>query len=124
MSGLCLVAAGVTLSLPVQVFTLAWNHSVEKIRWEEDYRIAEGRLMLEGARIRGTGAGMEPPAGAVLRDGVWHYRPGLPPLERLRLARSPAVADYDLCFEGACRALAHLAGSAENTPHVELYPCP
>ena len=123
MSGLCLAAAGVVLFLPLETFTLAWNHSIEKIRWEEDYRIVGGQLVIDEARIRGTGAGMEPPEGAVLRDGVWRYRPKLGPLERLHLARSPDVADYEVCFDGTCRGLAHLAGPAENTPHVELYPC-
>ena len=87
-------------------FTLAWTHSIEKIRWEEDYRIVDGALRLEEARIRGTGAGMEPPPGAVLRDGVWHYRPALPALKELDLARSGYTADYELCLESRpCRPL-------------------
>jgi hypothetical protein len=124
MNGLCLAAAGVVLFLPLETFTLAWSHSIEKIRWEEDYRIVGNRMVIDEARIRGTGAGMEPPEGAVLRDGVWRYRPELAPLARLHLARWPGVADYELCFDGACRTVARLAGPAENTAHVDLYPCP
>ncbi|HCN88979.1 MAG TPA: DUF1850 domain-containing protein, partial [Oxalobacteraceae bacterium] len=39
MTGLCLAAAGLAITLPLQAFTLGWTHSIEKIRWEEDYRI-------------------------------------------------------------------------------------
>jgi hypothetical protein len=75
------------------------------------------------ARIRGSGAGMEPPAGAVLENGVWRYRPALAPLARLRLANSAYTAGHELCFDGRCRPLAALAGGAENKP-VDLYACP
>lgn len=123
MSGLCLAAAALSVALPVQSFTLAWTHSIEKIRWEEDYRIEGGKLSLTEARIRGSGAGMEPPEGAVLKDGVWHYRPPLPPLERLRLARSPYTADYTLCWDNRCHPMAEIAGSVERVPQIELFPC-
>jgi hypothetical protein len=124
MIGLCVVAAGVAFSLPIQDFALAWTHSIEKIRWEEDYRITGRRLHLMQARIRGSGAGMEPPAGAVLKDGIWHYQPALPAQERLRLARSPYVADYDLCWNATCRPLKSLVGPPEASPEIDLYPCP
>lgn len=77
---LCITAAaaGLDVSLPLQHFTLAWTHSIEKIRWEEDYRMVGTHLQLVEARIRGSGAGMEPPDGAVLKNGVWHYQPTLP----------------------------------------------
>ena len=71
MIGLCMGLAGaVWAQLPVAEFTLAWDHSVEKVRWEEDYRVTAAGLLLGEARVRGSGAGMEPPANAVLRDGV------------------------------------------------------
>jgi hypothetical protein len=124
---LCLAAAGFGLSLPLPdsapVFTLAWMHSIEKIRWEEDYRVVDGRLVLEQARIRGSGAGMEPPAGAVLRDGAWHYRPALAPLERLRLTRSPYTSDYELCMAGSCQPLTRLVGTVDAAPLVEVAAC-
>jgi hypothetical protein len=60
MIGLCLGLAGsIWAQLPVANFTLAWNHSIEKIRWEEDYRVTAQGLVLEQARVRGNGAGME-----------------------------------------------------------------
>jgi hypothetical protein len=123
VSLLCLTAAGLALSLSLQSFTLAWNHSIEKIRWEEDYRIAGGKLLLLEARIRGSGAGMEPPADAVLRDGVWHYTPPLAPLEKLRLTRSPYVADYQFCTADGCRPMAEIVGSVDVAPLVEIAVC-
>lgn len=120
---LCIAAGALVATLAVESFTLAWTHSVEKIRWEEDWRIEAGRLHLVEARIRGSGAGMEPPAGAVLEGGAWRYAPGIPPLARLRLAHSTFTAGYELCSAGRCRPLAELAGGAQNEP-VELYPCP
>jgi hypothetical protein len=123
VSGLCLTAAALSVALPLQDFTLAWMHSIEKIRWEEDYRIVGQRLHLAEARIRGSGAGMEPPANAILKNGVWHYKPAVPPLPRLQLARSAAVADYELCWDAVCRPLKDVAGSVEAAPVVELFPC-
>ncbi|WP_292933495.1 DUF1850 domain-containing protein [Noviherbaspirillum sp.] len=123
MSGLCLAAAALSVALPLQSFTLAWTHSIEKIRWEEDYRIVDQRLQLVEARVRGHGAGMEPPEGAVLKDGVWHYRPALPPLPRVQLARSSYVADYEMCWDGLCRPMKDIAGPVEKVPVVELFPC-
>ena len=106
MTGLCLAAGALHAFVATAQFTLAWTHSIEKIRWEEDYRIEGTMLRLGEARIRGTGAGMEPPDGAVLRDGVWHYHPALPALHELTLARSTYTADYELCIPGApCRPL-------------------
>lgn len=124
MSALCLAAAAFAVTLPLQTFTLAWTHSIEKIRWEEDYRIVGDALVLTEARIRGSGAGMEPPDGAVLKDGVWHYTPALPPLPRLHLARSPFVADYSLCWDGRCHPMAELMGPPTDMATVDVFPCP
>lgn len=124
MIGICLAAAGFSLALPVQAFTLVWTHSIEKIRWEEDYRVDGGRLRLTEARILGTGAGMEPPPDAVLRQGVWHYTPHLPSLKRLQLARSPYAADYSLCWDGLCRPMSALAGAVDTTSVLEVFACP
>lgn len=121
---LCVAAGAVTAVLAIDAFTLAWMHSIEKIRWEEDWRIAGRTLVIDEARIRGTGAGMEPPAGARLANGVWHYRPATPPQEVLRLTHSPHTAGYELCFDGRCRPLAdHLPG-IDNNAVIELRECP
>jgi hypothetical protein len=119
---LCIATGALAAALAVDAFTLAWTHSIEKIRWEEDWRIEAGRLKLVEARILGAGAGMEPPEGAALENGVWRYAPHLAPLPRLRLAHSTFTAGYELCAEGRCRPLAELVGDAENAP-VELSAC-
>ena len=97
-AGICLAAGAVHAFIAAGQFTLAWTHSIEKIRWEEDYRVAGQELRLAEARIRGTGAGMEPPPGARLENGIWHYRPAIGALRELRLARSNYTADYELCI--------------------------
>lgn len=121
MMQLCLAAAGLVVALPLQAYTLAWTHSIEKVRWEEDYRIVGDRLQLGEARILGTGAGMEPPPEAVLKDGVWHYRAQIAPLETVRLARSGYVADYQLCVQGSCRALGDIVGDKADV--VDMSAC-
>jgi hypothetical protein len=127
MTGLCLAVGALTAKLAISSFTLAWTHSIEKIGWQEDYRVTAAGLVLDEARIQGSGAGMEPPAGAVLRGGWWHYRPDLPPLPRLMLARSHAVPDWRLCVAGTCRPLgAYLPdgeGEAESETPAVLSPC-
>ena len=121
---LCLAAGAVSAVLAVESFTLTWIHSIEKIRWEEDWRIEGKTLVLKEARIRGSGAGMEPPAGAVLKDGVWHSRPTVPPLAVLRLTHSPHAAGYMLCTPTVCAPLAdHLPG-IDNNAVIELRECP
>jgi len=121
---LCLAAGAVSAVLAVEGFTLAWTHSIEKIRWEEDWRIEAGALVVTEARIRGTGAGMEPPQGSVLKGGVWHYRPTVPPQKVVQLAHSPYTRGYELCFGGRCRPLAdHLPG-IDNNAVIEIRECP
>ena len=126
MSSLCLgLAFSLALArVPAQQFTLAWTHSVEKVVWEEDYQIDDDRLLLTEARVRGSGAGMEPPSGAQLINGVWHYRPSLSPLPKLTLTRSHYAGDYQLCWMADCQNLTKLLGPpfAEGEV-VDLFPC-
>ncbi|MFA5663022.1 DUF1850 domain-containing protein [Castellaniella sp.] len=113
--------------LPGEHFTLAWTHSIEKQRWEEDYRIERnphGQIMLipGQARIRGSGAGMEPPADAQLLANGWYaYQPHTAPLQALRLTRSHFVPDYDWCVHGQCRPLRALMPSDGGV--TVLRPC-
>ena len=100
-AALCLAAGALHVTLPAHRFTLRWQHSIEKIEWDEDYFVAGRWLMLSGARIRGSGAGMEPPPGAYRDDhGVYHYRLADPWRREVVLARSEFVRDYDLCIDG------------------------
>lgn len=118
----CLIAGALRVAVPAHAFTLVWQHSVEKVLWEEDYVVAGDWLYLSGARIRGSGAGMEPPAGAVLLDGAWRYRPQLRWHREIRLARSEFGTDYRLCVAGRCRSFAALIGPPAGP--VTLVACP
>jgi hypothetical protein len=120
---LCLAAGAVSAVLAIDGFTLAWMHSIEKIRWEEDWRVQGKALVITEVRIRGSGAGMEPPPGAVLSNGVWHYRPALPSQKMLRLTHSPYTSGYELCVEGRCRALADHLPEIDNNAVIELREC-
>jgi hypothetical protein len=122
MKGICLVFGLLVASLDDAV-TLRWTHSIEHLAWEEDYRLEGDALRLDEARVRGTGAGMEPPAGAVLRDGAWHYRPELPPLPQVSLRHSPHVPPYILCSRGDCRSIATWLPGLPDDAVIELTPC-
>lgn len=123
MNVICLVA-GLLVAPLGEAVTLQWTHSIQKTLWEEDYRLQGDALKLTSARIQGTGAGMEPPPDAVLRDGAWHYTPALPPLPGVQLRHSPHVAPYVVCVAGDCRPLpAWLPALPEDTV-VGLQPCP
>lgn len=93
------------MPLPSGGFTLAWTHSIEKTVCEEDYLVAGGWLLLQQARVRGTDAGMDIPAGALLIDGVYRYRPSERWHRELRLTRSGFVPDYRLCLGARCRPM-------------------
>lgn len=108
--------------LNAQAFTLAWTHSVEKVRWEEDYVLQGRQLVLKEARITGSGAGMEPPADAVWRDGVWHYTPASRPFARLVLANSSFGGHYDVCVAGECRALPTVDDGPNRPTIIEACP--
>lgn len=108
LAALCLLAGSYQAQIPVDRFTLRWQHSIEKIDWEEDYLIVGNWLFLDRARVRGSGAGMEPPPGSVYAKGVWHYRPA-PDMrwtQNLLLTRSEFARDYDMCVQGVCQPLA------------------
>ncbi len=119
---LCLAAAGHAVSLPAARFTLVWQHSIEKIDWEEDYVAAGSWLCLSGARIRGTGAGMEPPDDAVRVGAVYAYRPAQRWFRSLDLARSSYVEDYRLCIDGRCRPLSTWIPVSAGATRIG--PCP
>ncbi|HET7404263.1 MAG TPA: DUF1850 domain-containing protein [Usitatibacter sp.] len=121
MNVLCIATAAAVVKLAAASFTLAWDHSIEKVRWEEDYRVDGGRLELVEARVKGSAAGMEPPADAVLSGGWWHYRPRERWHAELRLTRSPYARDYEVCIDGSCRSLAEIAPERDGVTRV--YPC-
>ncbi|HEY1058280.1 MAG TPA: DUF1850 domain-containing protein [Limnobacter sp.] len=93
--------AGPVLVACVQsaAFSLGWTHSVERVEWQEDWRV-EGHSMIQTqARVKGSGAGMDPAPGAVWKDGwyVWSPEPALH-LKEIRLANSgQTVSAWTLC---------------------------
>jgi hypothetical protein len=126
MIGLCLSVLGTTVLLPVSVFTLSWQHSIEKTQWEERWRIEEGespQLVFVEGRIHGSGAGMEPPPRAKRENGVWVYEEALR-LPALHLAHSPFASPYRLCpGDEACHALEAWLPGLPEIGEVELFPC-
>jgi hypothetical protein len=117
----CLLAGTAVVPLMAGAITLAWTHSVEKILWEEDWRLGPAGLELVEARVRGSGAGMEPPPEARLVNGSWAWRPAVPPLRDIVMRRSGATADYRICISGQCRAMGDLV--PEGADPVILRAC-
>ena len=107
---LCLATAAIAITLSLPTFTLRWEHSVEKTAWEERWRAGPEGLVLEEARIKGSGAGMEPPDDAELVGGWWTYPGHMPPQRRIRLAVSSATrGGWQICTpKNVCRANPHL----------------
>lgn len=100
-------------------FSLSWTHSVERVDWQESWNVQDDRLVLTEARVRGSGAGMEPGENAVRRDGWWVWSPDLA-VPELRLAASGAtVGGWTLCTDTGCREI----GAKSGAP-VVLRPCP
>lgn len=127
--GVCLSLAAAlqgtpVVFVPVTEFTLAWMHSIEKVRWEEDYAVqldsATGQPQLHAvqARIKGSGAGMEPPPDAVLQHGWFTYTPALRTPAELRLTRSEFTPDYQWCNQGKCQPMSNLIASDEGITRV------
>lgn len=117
---LCVLAAGQAAVIAASSFTLSWTHSVQKTEWRETYAVTQARLILQRAAVKGSGAGMEPGADAVLQDGWWVWQPDLKPLPRLTLAASGATGSgWRLCHAGGCLTLGDAAGDA-----VVVEPCP
>jgi hypothetical protein len=106
---LALLAGTGTHLFTDSAFTLAWLHSVEKVPWEEDYSVHDGKLIIKEARIKRSGAGMEPPTDAIWSYGWWHFKPALPPLESLSLANSSFAAGYTICVRSGCVPLERFA---------------
>ena len=116
------IAQTLMAMLPTAVFTLAWTHSVEKTEWREAWQVESERLRLTEAVVAGSGAGMEPPPGAVLVNGEWRYHPDVPPLQRLTIANSGFGGEYRLCWSGECHSLTRLLPAYGSEP-IELYAC-
>lgn len=115
MSLLCIAVAtaAAVVILPTSRVTLSWTHTVEGTPWEEDYVVAGPALLLSEARVRRSGAGMEPGPDAYWRAGWWHFRPELPQLEQVVLANSLSGQGYSLCSPHQCWRISELVGRGE-----------
>ncbi len=121
---LCLAGAAVLARIAATAFTLSWTHTVERIPWQEDWRIEDGGLVLETVRLKGSGAGMEPAPKARLVDGwyVWQPQGDIRTEFVLRRADTAIAGDWSLCTEAeGCHSLAEFIGAADP---VRLYACP
>lgn len=120
LSALCIAGGGAVVRLAVAGFMLAWSHTVEHTRWEEDWQIRPGVLHLESARVEGSGAGMEPGPGARRTGAMWEWHPRLD-LPEVLLRRAPEAGQWQLCAGGQCRSLGE--GLPPEADPVRLYPC-
>jgi hypothetical protein len=103
---LCLAAGSISAALAVGRFTLSWQHSIEKVEWRESWAVSASGLVPVEARVRGTGAGMEPPPTARLEDDWFVWRPALPPQQKLVYPDSAFTGPMRLCLAGKpCRLL-------------------
>lgn len=116
---ICIATAGSIVKIATTSFLLSWTHSVEKIPWEESWILTSQGLVLSEARIKGSGAGMDPPADAVLIDGWYKYRPHIPPRQEIVLAASGKTGGgWTFCAAQKCVEL----GKEEATP-IHIKPC-
>ena len=108
---LCLASAGVVKTLTLAAFTLAWTHSIEKDRRGRRTGASPRKASnWSQARIKGFGAGMEPPPDARLVDGWFQWQVTRPPQPKLLLGNSGAAGEWRLCADGTCRTLSEIVG--------------
>jgi hypothetical protein len=120
---LCLASAGIVKTLALVSFTLAWTHSIEKVEWQEDWRVTAQGLVLVRARIKGSGAGMEPPPEARLVDGWFQWQPRAV-MPDVALGNSGAAGEWRLCADGGCRTLSQIFGLPIGSNVTTMRACP
>jgi hypothetical protein len=111
-------------TLSVAAFMLAWTHSIEKVDWQEDWRITPAGLQLVQARVKGSGAGMEPPPDARLVGGWFQWRPARAPMTQVLLGNSAAAGEWRLCSAGDCRTLSEIFGRPIGANVTTMSACP
>jgi hypothetical protein len=120
---LCLTSAGVVKTLSLAAFTLAWTHSVEKTAWQEDWRVTRQGLELVQARVKGFGAGMEPPPDARLVGGWFQWQLARGPMPEVLLANSGAAGEWRLCANRHCRTLSEIFGRPIGANIIKMSAC-
>ena len=120
---LCLASAGVVKALSIATFTLVWTHSIEKVDWQEDWRVTPAGLALLRARVKGSGAGMEPPPEARLVDGWFTWQPNRAAMPEVALGNSGVAGEWRLCADGHCRTLSDIFGYPVGTNVTTMRAC-
>ena len=120
---LCLASAGAMKMLSIAAFTLAWTHSIEKIDWQEDWRVTPQALELVQARVKGSGAGMEPPPEAQLVNGWFQWQPKRTAMPVVVLGNSGAAGEWRLCHDGSCRTFSDIFGHPVGANVTIMKPC-
>ncbi len=120
---LCLASAGVVKTLSIAAFTLTWIHSIEKTEWQEDWRIAPAGLELVQARVKGFGAGMEPPPEARLIGGWFQRQPTRAPMPEVVLGNSGAAGEWHFCSDGNCKTLSEIFGHSVGINVTTMRAC-
>ena len=120
---LCLASAGVVKALSIAAFTLVWTHSIEKTDWQEDWRVTFQGLELVQARVKSSGAGMEPPPDARLIDGWFQWQPKRAAMPQVVLANSGAAGEWRLCHDGSCKTLSEIFGRTIGTEVTTMRAC-
>lgn len=121
VSIICLIGGGKVVQLAAAI-TLSWTHSVERVEWAEDWRATPAGLIITEARVKGSGAGMDPPPEAQLRDGFWRWTPEVGPVPDVEMRNSGATADWRICIDGTCREAGSLVPPGADP--VTLATCP
>lgn len=126
---LCLTAGLISVFLGNEI-TLTWQHSVEKIIWQEDYVATENAVVVVNGRVRGTGAGMEIPKGAVqITDknspnyGAWQYQIPNNKFAKINLTHSQYTAPYSFCNKSSCKTINQLIPNIPDYAVIELTTC-
>ena len=120
---LCLALGGVVKTLSIAAFTLVWTHSIEKVDWQEDWQVTPQGLELKQARVKGSGAGMEPSPEARLVDGWFQWQPNAKPMPQVALGNSGAAGEWRLCANGDCRTLSELFGHSIGANVTTMSAC-
>ncbi|WP_205625017.1 DUF1850 domain-containing protein [Geminicoccus roseus] len=120
---ICLALGSLIVDLGVTQAELRWSHSVQKTLWTERWQATPAGLVPLEASIQGSGAGMDPPDDAVRTADGWRWRPDLPPLPELVLARSGATADWQICRAGSCASITEITGKPADGEPARLAPC-
>ena len=121
---LCLASAGIVKTLSIAAFTLAWTHSIEKVEWQEDWRVTPQGLELVQARVKGFGAGMEPPPEARLVDGWFQWQPARATMPQVVLGNSGAAGEWRFCSDGNASTLSEIFGHPVGANVTTMSACP